>query len=630
MRVFIYILSLFVSLPSSASSIQGHQAICEALTQNAPGTDSSSVVAHLIGQRLDFENQKERLERLTGAKPLNRTGEILKERGSDEGRDRTREVLMAELRKMGYKPTLEKFDNGANIVATIEGLTHPKDVVEVTAHFDSVHNPGADDNGSGLSLTMELARLMKAHPPGRSVRFVLMDLEEVGFQGSLHHTEKIKENEANENLLGVIVIDTIAWAAAEPDLQLVVMEIGDANMAASKKIYDRRMSFAQMLTYQLGRMGGRDTTLRVSVETSGAFPRTADHGSYWMNGLPAVLIGEAFENGLITPKYHSDEDQTWSLNWGYYESVSRIVAEMLAFSAQAQLGASVESSELDQALAREDQSVGTDPGKAWPPKALAREPFLPPWAEKPGKPDPDHISASRLLDRAFVLGDLAEGTALFTTRFPAEGEPNRAWFIGDKSGVIDVSNLNSGALAEIGEELKAFGGEIWAVDGVPTEAGLKRLRREFLDKDLESGDGIQERDDFPSAYFNIDGFDNTYEGHRSKKPAKILKALNNPEYDSVLALARRREDGHEVLYGGLAVRQFNGVEWSEVGPLTWDEVREMKAKLNPRHDGTPPIMIFTGASFNEGWRHHVLARVWTAPARLSLIENGNDKFITEF
>jgi hypothetical protein len=367
----------------------------------------------------------------------------------------------------------------------------------------------------------------------------------------------------------------------------------------------------------------------VSVESEGAFPRTADHGSYWMNGLPAVLIGEAFENGLITPKYHSDEDQTASLNWGYYESVSRAVAEMLAYTAQAQLGGELTSEELEQALAREDRSHAADPAM-WPPAPLAREPFLPPWVEGPEHHDPAHLAAGRILDRAFVLGDLSGGTALFTTRFPAEGEPNRAWFVGEKTGVIEVTELSSGAKTEIVDELKAFGGEVWALDSVPSEAQLAKLRTGFLQRELEPGAGLQEREDLPSAYFDVDAFGDVYWGHRSKKPSKILKVLNDPSRDSVLVLARRREDGHEFLVGGLAVRTGNGVEWSDMSPLEWDDVRELKEAANPRYDGLPAVMIFTGADFSEGWRHHVVARLWTASARQSLIDNGNDRFITEF
>lgn len=53
---------------------------------------------------------------------------------------------------------------------------------------DSIRN-GADDNASGTAVVMELARLLRQHPPGRSIVFVNFSGEEQGVLGSSFFVE---------------------------------------------------------------------------------------------------------------------------------------------------------------------------------------------------------------------------------------------------------------------------------------------------------------------------------------------------------------------------------------------------------------------------------------------------------
>ena len=50
-----------------------------------------------------------------------------------------------------------------NLFATKRGSVSPEEVVEISAHYDTVPNcPGANDNSSGVAATMEVARLLAA------------------------------------------------------------------------------------------------------------------------------------------------------------------------------------------------------------------------------------------------------------------------------------------------------------------------------------------------------------------------------------------------------------------------------------------------------------------------------------
>lgn len=89
----------------------------------------------------------------------------------------------------------------ANIYGFIRGTKFPKEAVFITAHYDhlgksesgEVYN-GADDNGSGTSAILELARVFKlaaqnGGTPKRTIVFMLMTGEEEGLLGSSYYAE---------------------------------------------------------------------------------------------------------------------------------------------------------------------------------------------------------------------------------------------------------------------------------------------------------------------------------------------------------------------------------------------------------------------------------------------------------
>jgi endonuclease/exonuclease/phosphatase family metal-dependent hydrolase len=79
---------------------------------------------------------------------------------------------------------------GVNIVGFVRGTQYPDRYIVVTAHYDHVgirngetYN-GADDNASGTSAIIEIARRFVAQPPTHSVLFVAFDGEEGGLAGA--------------------------------------------------------------------------------------------------------------------------------------------------------------------------------------------------------------------------------------------------------------------------------------------------------------------------------------------------------------------------------------------------------------------------------------------------------------
>ena len=84
----------------------------------------------------------------------------------------------------------------ANVVGWIKGTSHPDSFVVFTAHYDHLggmgaetYFPGANDNASGISLLLGLAKHYANNPPAYSVVFICFAGEEAGLLGSKYFTE---------------------------------------------------------------------------------------------------------------------------------------------------------------------------------------------------------------------------------------------------------------------------------------------------------------------------------------------------------------------------------------------------------------------------------------------------------
>jgi hypothetical protein len=105
-----------------------------------------------------------------------------------------------------------------NVVATLHG-TDPKSadrVYIVGGHYDSrvtdVLNatddaPGANDDGSGTSATLELARVIAPHPTDATIVFIAYAGEEQGLYGSEHIAQVAKDK--GWNVQGVLNMDIV-------------------------------------------------------------------------------------------------------------------------------------------------------------------------------------------------------------------------------------------------------------------------------------------------------------------------------------------------------------------------------------------------------------------------------------
>jgi Tol biopolymer transport system component len=131
------------------------------------------------------------------------------------GNRKAMEYIYETLESFGYKPEYQWFNPAynietANVIARLEGTTHPEVVYILSSHFDSVQrSPGADDNTSGTAVLLETARVLAKNPQPATIIFASLTGEESGLLGAREFTRVAGE----EGLwaMGVINNDMMGW-----------------------------------------------------------------------------------------------------------------------------------------------------------------------------------------------------------------------------------------------------------------------------------------------------------------------------------------------------------------------------------------------------------------------------------
>jgi len=274
--------------------------------------------------------------------PRKRSGEGTPEH--HEGLTRTRELLVERLEALGYEPELEEVfwkpigwdeEDGPlpawhNVIVDIEGTEAPNEVLIIGAHYDAVARaPGADDNATGVAALLEIARLMRDRPVKRSLRLIFFTLEEVGLVGSRQHAMSYRERilDETESPIGMISLDMLGFFSDEPGSQVSPIKSVEGLFEAPT-VADF-IGMATILAYQdFGRRVDREMRagspdLKTVLVDFAPIPipdlARSDHASFWMIGVPAMIISDTanFRN----PNYHRATDTIETIDVERYTDV---------------------------------------------------------------------------------------------------------------------------------------------------------------------------------------------------------------------------------------------------------------------------------------------------------------------
>ncbi|MBD0404188.1 M28 family metallopeptidase [Flammeovirga sp. EKP202] len=83
-----------------------------------------------------------------------------------------------------------------NVIGYIQGKENPEKYIIISAHYDHLGSigkkcifPGANDNASGVSMMIEIAKYYTKNPPSNSIVFIGFGSEEAGLVGSKYYVE---------------------------------------------------------------------------------------------------------------------------------------------------------------------------------------------------------------------------------------------------------------------------------------------------------------------------------------------------------------------------------------------------------------------------------------------------------
>ncbi|WP_292518361.1 M20/M25/M40 family metallo-hydrolase [Methanoculleus sp.] len=158
-----------------------------------------------------------------------------------------------------------------NVIARLPGSANTStEIVVVGAHYDSrsfdpARAPGITDNGCGVAVVLELARVMSRHSFDRTVEFAFWNAEENGRHGSRRYVANISAPVA----LYLNYDSTCLGEGDRPRLNL---------------LYNRGAREAAELMVHHNTLYGTNFTL-----TRNAAPFMSDHISFWARGHPAMM-----------------------------------------------------------------------------------------------------------------------------------------------------------------------------------------------------------------------------------------------------------------------------------------------------------------------------------------------------
>jgi hypothetical protein len=204
-----------------------------------------------------------------------------------------------------------------NVFAVLHGTdpTSSDAVYVVGGHYDSrvtdvlnatADAPGANDDASGTSAVIELARVMAKHPTQTTVVFVAYAGEEQGLYGSEHFAQMAKDQGWNiQGNLNMDIIGSSLGGNGVRDPHTIRLFSEGVPTAETAEERNRRLSLGgendgesrQLARYvkETGKNGATDMTVKL-IWRRDRFLRGGDQISYLLRHWPAVRFTEPNEN----------------------------------------------------------------------------------------------------------------------------------------------------------------------------------------------------------------------------------------------------------------------------------------------------------------------------------------------
>lgn len=223
----------------------------------------------------------------------------------------------------------------ANLEVSRRGTLYPDSIILLGAHYDTVRgSPGANDNGSGVAVLLELARAFRADNPGHTLRLVAFVNEEMPFFYTARQGSRVYAMAAHrrgDDIRLMLSLETMGYYRDEPGTQgypplfrFFYPDRGDfitfvSNFRSRRAMRRLAKEFRAVSEFPLQH-----------VATFAFVPGVAwsDHLSFWREGYRAIMVTDtAFYR---YPFYHSPQDSAEKLDYRRLAQVTRALHQALS------------------------------------------------------------------------------------------------------------------------------------------------------------------------------------------------------------------------------------------------------------------------------------------------------------
>jgi hypothetical protein len=224
--------------------------------------------------------------------------------------------LQATLESWGLEVELEWFEargaQTANVIGRLRGTENPELIYTISSHFDSVlPSPGADDNTSGTTALLEVARVLaEAGPRKATIEFAFLTAEEAGLLGAREYVRLAVQN--GKQIIGVLNNDMIGWNRNHR----LDNTIRYSNPGIMRIQHAAAHFFSDLITYDALYYRGTD-------------------GAVFYEAYGDIVGGIGSYPVLGNPNYHQRTDQVETINHRLVAEVARTTAASIMFLADA-------------------------------------------------------------------------------------------------------------------------------------------------------------------------------------------------------------------------------------------------------------------------------------------------------
>lgn len=214
--------------------------------------------------------------------------------------------------------SVEYQGNYSNIIATLPGVDTTSNATYIVgAHYDSISStsyaPGATDDGGGVAIVLEFARIMSQYSFNHTLKFALWNKEETGDVTSKASMDYVKW--ASSNHLNISLYLNYDSSCYDPDNRFVLDIMYNSK---SRWVSDMMTEFNTL--YNIG------LTLTYNAHTC-----TSDHSSFWAYGYTAVMTHSESHGPAGSP-----DDTIDKVSTAYAEKNGQLGMSMLAALAEVQ------------------------------------------------------------------------------------------------------------------------------------------------------------------------------------------------------------------------------------------------------------------------------------------------------